>query len=47
MMDATARRQAERRFLGGIKVHADDGIPLAAYRCPRLRNTSSLYARPA
>ena len=36
----------ERRFLFGIKVHADDGIPLAAYRCPGCGYVE-FYARPA
>jgi hypothetical protein len=35
----------ERRFLGGLKVHADDGMPLAAYRCPGWGYVE-FYARP-
>jgi hypothetical protein len=36
----------ERRFLGGIKVHADDDIPLVAYRCPGCGYVE-FYAQPA
>jgi len=36
----------ERRLLGGIKIHAESGIPLAAYRCPGCGYVE-FYARPA
>jgi hypothetical protein len=35
-----------RRFVGGIKYHADRVIPLAAYRCSACGYVE-LYARPA
>lgn len=35
----------ERRFLGGIKMHEEGGIPLTAYRCPGC-GFVELYARP-
>lgn len=37
---------AERRFVGGLKVHADAVIPLAAYRCTGCGYVE-FYARPA
>jgi ribosomal protein S27AE len=35
-----------RRFIGGIKYHADELIPISAYRCPACGYVE-FFARPA